>query len=54
MSSGGIRTTHYQNTQMTIKSTEQQLPTTPAITYSECYRLPFINLIINNLKIIIQ
>jgi|GEM_PF-4583974 len=36
MSSGGFGTTHYQNTTMTIESTEQQLPTTPAITYSEC------------------
>jgi len=29
---------------MTIESTNDQLPTTPAITYSECYRLPFLSL----------
>lgn len=27
---------------MTIESTYHQLPTDPAITYSECYRLPFL------------
>ena len=29
---------------MTIESTNDKLPTTPAITYSECYRLPFLSL----------
>lgn len=30
--------------QMTIESTNDNKPTTPAITYSECYRLPFLSL----------
>jgi len=42
MSSGGFETTHYQNTQMKIESTNNELPTTPAITYSECYAQPFL------------
>ena len=29
---------------MTIESTNDKQPTTPAITYSECYRLPFLSL----------
>ena len=29
---------------MTIESTNDNIPTTPAITYSECYRLPFLSL----------
>lgn len=29
---------------MTIESTNDNTPTTPAITYSECYRLPFLSL----------
>jgi len=29
---------------MTIESTNDKLPTAPAITYSECYRLPFLSL----------
>jgi site-specific DNA-methyltransferase (adenine-specific) len=31
----------YQVTQMTIESTKDKLPNTPAITYSECYVQPF-------------
>ena len=30
--------------QMTIESTNDNIPTTPAITYSDCYRLPFLSL----------
>jgi len=45
MSSGGFGTTHYQNTQMTIESTDLQNSTNPAITYSECYAQPFFNLL---------
>jgi len=41
MSSSGFGTTHYQNTQMTDKSTNLQNTTAPAITYSECYNQPF-------------
>ena len=29
---------------MTIESTNDNIPTAPAITYSECYRLPFLSL----------
>ena len=29
---------------MTIESTNDNIPTTPAITYSDCYRLPFLSL----------
>ena len=29
---------------MTIQSTNDNIPTAPAITYSECYRLPFLSL----------
>ena len=29
---------------MNIESTNDKIPTTPAITYSECYRLPFLSL----------
>ena len=29
---------------MTIESTNDNIPTTPAITYSTCYRLPFLSL----------
>jgi len=42
MSSGGFRTTHYQNTQMNIESTTDQLTDKPAITYSECYAQVFL------------
>ena len=34
----------YQVTQMTIESTNDNTPTAPAITYSDCYRLPFLSL----------
>ena len=30
--------------QMTIESTNDNIPTAPAITYSDCYRLPFLSL----------
>ena len=29
---------------MTIESTNDNIPTAPAITYSDCYRLPFLSL----------
>jgi hypothetical protein len=41
MSSGCFRTTHFKLQQMNKKNTNGNIPTTPAITYGECYRLPF-------------
>ena len=39
--------------QMTIESTNDNTPTTPAITYSECYAQPFFNLILGeSLKVL--
>jgi len=44
MSSGGLELLTIKIQQMTIESTNDKQPTTPAITYSECYRLPFLSL----------
>ena len=44
MSSGGLELLTIKIQQMTIESTNDNIPTTPAITYSECYRLPFLSL----------
>jgi site-specific DNA-methyltransferase (adenine-specific) len=37
MSSGGLRTTHYQFTNMNKENTKLQNSTNPTITYNECY-----------------
>jgi len=41
MSSGGLKLLTIKIQQMTIESTNDKLPTVPAITYSECYAQPF-------------
>lgn len=42
MSSGGLELLTIKTQQMTIESTNDNIPTTPAITYSECYAQPFL------------
>jgi len=49
MSSGGLELLTIKIQQMTIESTNDQLPTTPAITYSECCALPYLNYQIDDL-----
>ncbi|MBF0553768.1 MAG: hypothetical protein HQK96_04340 [Nitrospirae bacterium] len=42
MSSGGIGTTHYQNTINDNRMTDLQNSTTPPLAYSECYALAYL------------
>ena len=48
MSSGGLELLTIKIQQMTIESTNDQLPTTPAITYSECYAQVFSRLFLGD------
>ena len=50
MCSSGFELLTIKIQKMTIENTNDKLPTAPAITYSECYRLLFFNQI--NIKIL--